>query len=38
MKMDVENFVKLCLVCQQAKHEHTHPGGLLQPLPVPQGA
>lgn len=37
MKKDVENFVRQCLVCQQAKHEHIHPGGLLQPLPMPQG-
>jgi len=34
----VENFVKQCVVCQQAKHEHTHPAGLLQPLPIPEGA
>lgn len=38
MKQDVENFIKQCVVCQQAKHEHIHPPGLLQPLPLPQGA
>jgi len=38
MKRDVEEFVKQCQVCQQAKHELTHPAGLLQPLPIPQGA
>lgn len=38
MKVDVENFVKQCQISQQAKHEHNHPGGLLQPLPIPQGA
>lgn len=29
-------FVKNCLVCQKVKSTHTLPGGLLQPLPVPQ--
>jgi len=38
MKQDVEHFVKQCTICQQAKHEHSHPAGLLQPLPLPQGA
>ena len=38
LKQDVEDFVKQCAVCQQAKHEHTHPAGLLQPLPIPEGA
>lgn len=37
MKSDVENFVKQCNVCQQAKHSLQHPMGLLQPLPVPTG-
>jgi hypothetical protein len=35
LKAAVEDYVKQCLTCQQAKHEHTHPAGLLQPLPVP---
>jgi hypothetical protein len=38
MKQDVDNFVKQCQVCQQAKHELTHPASLLQPLLIPQGA
>jgi hypothetical protein len=38
MKQDVESFVKNCSVCQQSKHSNTHPMGLLQPLPIPEGA
>jgi hypothetical protein len=37
MKVDVENFVKQCTVCQHAKHSLQHPMGLLQPLPIPAG-
>jgi hypothetical protein len=36
MKVDVETFVQQCSVCQQAKRLHTHPAGLLQPLPPPE--
>lgn len=35
MKTAVHNFVKACLVCQQAKPDRTKLPGLLQPLPVP---
>jgi hypothetical protein len=38
LKQDVENFVKQCVICQHDKHEHSHPGGLLQPLPIPAEA
>ena len=38
LKMAVEDFVKQCQVCQQTKHLHTHPVGLLQHLPIPEGA
>ena len=31
----MEEWVKQCQVCQQAKHENIHPAGLLQPLPIP---
>ena len=37
LKKDVENFVKQCNVCQQAKHEHYKVHGLLKPLPIPDG-
>lgn len=35
MKQQIEDWIRQCQICQQAKHERTHPGGLLQPLPVP---
>jgi hypothetical protein len=38
LKGDVEDIVKQCTICQQAKTERIHPAGLLQPLPIPQGA
>lgn len=38
LKQAVEDFVKQCDICQKAKHEHCKTPGLLQPLPVPQGA
>ena len=37
MKTRVEEFVKKCVTCQQAKHILQHPAGLLQPLPIPKG-
>lgn len=37
LKKDVENFVKQCTICQQAKHEHCRMPGVLEPLPVPDG-
>ena len=37
IKQAVENFVKQCQVCQQAKHEHCKYPGLLCPLPIPDG-
>ena len=36
MKREIAEFVSRCLVCQQVKAEHQRPGGLLQPLPVPE--
>jgi len=38
LKQAVDDFVKQCQIYQQAKHLNTHPAGLLQPLPIPQGA
>ena len=34
----MQNFVKSCPTCQQAKVEHVKLPGLLQPLPVPEQA
>ncbi|WJX34639.1 hypothetical protein P8452_22736 [Trifolium repens] len=36
MKAEIAEFVSRCLVCQQVKVEHQKPGGLLQPLEVPE--
>ena len=38
LKAEVLDYVKQCDICQHAKGERTHPHGLLQPLPIPQGA
>ena len=38
LKKTVQDFVAGCQVCQQAKPEHVKLPGLLQPLPVPNGA
>lgn len=37
MKQAMEEFIKQCAICQQAKHINTSPAGLLQPLPIPEG-
>ena len=34
MKQEVEDFVRLCLMCQQLKAKHHRQAGLLQPLKV----
>ena len=36
MKREIAEFITRCAVCQQIKAEHQKPGGLLQPLPIPQ--
>ena len=36
LKEDVIQHVRECSLCQQNKIEHTHPIGLLQPLPIPE--
>lgn len=35
MKQVITEFVKLCSVCQQAKHSTSLPYGLVSPLPIP---
>ena len=35
MKRDVVKYVARCLTCQQVKAEHQRPGGILQPLNIP---
>lgn len=37
MKHSVEEYIKQCDVCQQAKHMNSHPAGPLQPLPIHEG-
>ena len=34
LKEDVMRHIKECTTCQENKDEHTHPVGLLQPLPI----
>ena len=36
MKKDIAEFVSRYLTCQQIKAKHQRPGGLLQPLPIPE--
>ncbi|CAN6326944.1 unnamed protein product [Urochloa humidicola] len=38
LKLSVQEYVKSCTICQQAKLEHVKLPGLLQPLPVPDRA
>ena len=36
MKRDVVEYVARCLTCQQVKAEHQRPGGIVQPLKIPE--
>jgi hypothetical protein len=36
LKEDVMRHIKECTTFQVNKDEHTHPAGLLQPLPIPE--
>ena len=36
IKKDMVEYISRCMKFQQVKVEHQHPGGLLQPFPVPE--
>lgn len=38
LKESVHQYVSSCEICQMNKGEHIHTPGLLQPLPIPEGA
>lgn len=38
MKKQIRQYIQECHTCQQVKHENLAPGGLLQPLPIPDRA
>jgi hypothetical protein len=38
LKKSIHSFVSACQICQQAKPDRTRYPGLLQPLPIPDGA
>jgi hypothetical protein len=35
MKQEAQTFIRQCVVCQKTKYSSQKPGGLLQPLPLP---
>jgi hypothetical protein len=36
MKREVVEYIAICMECHKVKAEHSHPTGLLQPLPIPE--
>ncbi|KAK8918385.1 hypothetical protein KSP39_PZI021868 [Platanthera zijinensis] len=36
MKNYIARFISRCLMCQKVKAQRQHPGGFLQPLPIPE--
>ncbi|KAK6128180.1 hypothetical protein DH2020_038082 [Rehmannia glutinosa] len=36
MKRDVAKYINACLTCQRVKAEHQRPGGVLQPIQIPE--
>jgi hypothetical protein len=37
MQKTIRDYVRACDICQRHKYLATTPGGLLQPLPIPNG-
>ena len=37
LKEDILQHIRECKICQRNKGEMSHPTGLLQPLPIPEG-
>jgi hypothetical protein len=36
LKKEIVEYIARCMECQKVKAKHSHPAGLLQPLPIPE--